>query len=421
MRVPSLLVLAVVITLAGQAAARQADAPAAPGQAGGIAIELTGNGALAAQGALPSGLSAQALAAALPGIDLSLARQSGDGARADWQPALDALAIVLPRFQSARVQLAPQQLQIEGTLRSGLSAKGVEAALRVALGPGWRLALDLAETAPAAEIVLVKSDAGIAVSGLLPAGLAPLDAVERLGPETGDAGLAAGGDGSADAWSQALAALGETIDLFAAARARISARHVAVEGALRPGYPPQAIAERLVDRLPAGWTASLAADETAASEGDRRISLETGQPESFRRGHWLPDVGFPVSVARCRAESDAALAGGLPFAEGTAQIEASGLPLMNRLAAIAARCLNSSSLRLAIDGHTDSVGNDARNEALSQARAEAVREALVDRGVRADALTAHGYGESRPVASNNTPEGRAQNRRITFEWSLPEG
>ncbi len=349
-------------------------------------------------------------------------RAAPEGTPTEWQPALDALSIVLPRFRTATVQLMPNELRIEGELRSGLSATGAEATLRAALGTGWRLALDLAETAPAAEILLVKSEKGAAVSGLLPAGVAPPEAVERLGPQTSDAGLAGGGAGSAEAWSQALAALGQAMEYFAAGRARISMSQVAVEGVLRPGYPAQAVAERLVARLPPDWTASLAADETPASEGDRRVSLETGQAESFRRGYWLPEVSFPVSVERCRAESDAVLAqGALPFAEGTARIEPAGLGLLDRLAAVAVRCLNSSSLRLEVGGHTDSVGNDAKNEALSQARAEVVRAALVDRGARAEAIAAHGYGESQPVASNNSPEGRAQNRRITFDWSQPAG
>ena len=414
-------VAALIVALASLAGAQQ-PTEAAAAASGGLELELAPDGTLTATGSLPPGLSAVALAAALPGIDLLSTKPSESEAQASWQPALDALSIVLPRFRTATIRLAPGELAIRGELRSGLSAAGAEAALRSALGAGWRLDLALAETAPPAEIVLTKAGKAISVSGLLPTGLAPSNAVERLGHEARDAGLAGGGAGSAEDWSQVFAALGETLDLFASANARVSAGQVAIQGVLRPGYPQPAVAERFGARLPPGWTAEVRAQETPASEGDRRVSLDTGQAESFRRGYWLPDVGFPVSVPRCRAEADAALAdGGLPFAGGTAHIAASGEPLLNRLAAIAVRCLNSSSLRLEIGGHTDSVGNDARNQALSQARAEAVRAALVDRGVRADAVTARGYGENRPIASNNTPEGRAQNRRIAFDWSDPEG
>lgn len=417
--------LALIVALAGPAGAEQAADPAAaatetPGE---IALSLAADGTLTVTGVLPPGLSSDALAAALRGVELSGIDQADPGAPAEWWPALDALSIVLPRFRTATVRMAQGRLAIAGELKTGLSAVGAEAALRSALGTGWRLELDLAETPPPAEIVVARSEEGVAVSGLLPAGLAPLEALELLG--AADAGLAGGGEGDAEAWSEVLAALGGTLDLFASATAHISADRVAVDGVLRPGYPGPSVAERLGAKLPAGWTSSLDADETPPGEGDRRLSLGTEQPESFRRGFWLPDVGFPVSATRCRIEADAALAGGgldegLPFAAGTAQIENRGLPLVNRLAAIAVRCLNSSSLRLEIAGHTDSVGNDARNEALSFARAEAVRQALVDRGVRAEAVTARGYGESRPLTTNNTPDGRALNRRVVFEWSAPE-
>jgi outer membrane protein OmpA-like peptidoglycan-associated protein len=65
-----------------------------------------------------------------------------------------------------------------------------------------------------------------------------------------------------------------------------------------------------------------------------------------------------------------------------------------------------------VAGHTCSIGTEEYNLGLSQRRAEAVRNYLVSKGVSADRLTVRGYGESRPIASNDTREGRAQNRRV---------
>jgi OmpA-OmpF porin, OOP family len=67
-----------------------------------------------------------------------------------------------------------------------------------------------------------------------------------------------------------------------------------------------------------------------------------------------------------------------------------------------------------IGGHTDSTGDPAANLSLSQQRAEAVRITLIDLGVPADMLKAKGYGDTQPVASNDTAEGRLQNRRISY-------
>ena len=67
--------------------------------------------------------------------------------------------------------------------------------------------------------------------------------------------------------------------------------------------------------------------------------------------------------------------------------------------------------KFSIEGHTDSDGSDASNQKLSQERADVVRNALIERGMSAENLTAVGYGESKPVASNKTEAGKAKNRR----------
>lgn len=71
-------------------------------------------------------------------------------------------------------------------------------------------------------------------------------------------------------------------------------------------------------------------------------------------------------------------------------------------------------VRVEAQGHTDSTGSDSLNMKLSQQRAEAVRNYLVSKGVAADRITARGYGETQPVSSNDTKEGRANNRRVTL-------
>jgi len=71
-------------------------------------------------------------------------------------------------------------------------------------------------------------------------------------------------------------------------------------------------------------------------------------------------------------------------------------------------------VKVEIQGHTDSVGKAAYNLKLSQHRAETVLSYLVSDGVSADQLTAKGYGETQPVASNKTDDGRAKNRRVVM-------
>ena len=82
------------------------------------------------------------------------------------------------------------------------------------------------------------------------------------------------------------------------------------------------------------------------------------------------------------------------------------------LGMVAALMAQQPQLMLQVVGHTDSVGNAADNQILSQDRANAVRSALIMRGIAAERLVAYGLGSTQPIASNATSEGRAQNRRV---------
>jgi outer membrane protein OmpA-like peptidoglycan-associated protein len=83
-----------------------------------------------------------------------------------------------------------------------------------------------------------------------------------------------------------------------------------------------------------------------------------------------------------------------------------------QLAKIAGIVQAHPGLRLQVGGHTDSVGSEEFNERLSERRADAVRDFLVHQGVAASSITAQGFGESRPIATNDTAAGRQLNRRV---------
>lgn len=100
---------------------------------------------------------------------------------------------------------------------------------------------------------------------------------------------------------------------------------------------------------------------------------------------------------------------GLFFDTGKSALKAGA---KNALAKIADQLRANADVRVAIEGHTDSVGSDALNQALSEKRAAAVRDYLVSRGLPADRMTTSGLGETAPVASNDTAAGRQQNRRV---------
>ncbi|HSK10645.1 MAG TPA: OmpA family protein [Vicinamibacterales bacterium] len=114
-------------------------------------------------------------------------------------------------------------------------------------------------------------------------------------------------------------------------------------------------------------------------------------------------------AAALREKGSVALRG-VQFDTGKATIKAESAPL---LAVVGELLTTDPALRLEIEGHTDNVGARAANQKLSHDRAASVREYLVKtHEVAPDRLTAVGYGDSRPVADNDTEEGRAKNRRV---------
>jgi outer membrane protein OmpA-like peptidoglycan-associated protein len=88
-----------------------------------------------------------------------------------------------------------------------------------------------------------------------------------------------------------------------------------------------------------------------------------------------------------------------------------------RLAKVSGIILAYPSLHVSIEGHTDSVGGDEYNQTLSEQRAQAVRDYFVQQGISSSSIETHGYGKTAPIASNDTPEGRQQNRRVELVLS----
>ena len=103
------------------------------------------------------------------------------------------------------------------------------------------------------------------------------------------------------------------------------------------------------------------------------------------------------------------------FASAGARVPASALEDLNQSAQVLNACArNGKTAKLEVAGYSDNVGGAQANLQLSKKRAEAVRAYLVKTGVPADSLVAQGYGDARPVASNDTASGRFANRRIEF-------
>lgn len=113
--------------------------------------------------------------------------------------------------------------------------------------------------------------------------------------------------------------------------------------------------------------------------------------------------------ALCQRAMAAFRAGPVNFEESATTMLPSGEPVLDRVVALAATCRRSV---IEITGHTDSSGNETRNLRLSVARAAAVADYLVRRGIPRHRIVATGVGSSEPIADNSRRYGRGLNRRI---------
>jgi outer membrane protein OmpA-like peptidoglycan-associated protein len=125
-----------------------------------------------------------------------------------------------------------------------------------------------------------------------------------------------------------------------------------------------------------------------------------------------PDASTVTAPAVSQSKIDSLLEQDVvEFAEGSADLTAHGQEVLDQVAPV---LLASPGLNCAIQGHTDSRGDAAANKDLSYRRAISTKNYLVNKGIAPERLTTEGFGDSKPIASNDTAEGRRKNRRINF-------
>ncbi|QHS10927.1 OmpA family protein [Sinimarinibacterium sp. NLF-5-8] len=136
-----------------------------------------------------------------------------------------------------------------------------------------------------------------------------------------------------------------------------------------------------------------------------------GVPNSLDRCPNTP-AGFKVDEQGCVIEKQTvAVLNSVSFEFNSSRLTADA---KQSLARVVEGLKGQQSMTVEIAGHTDAIGSVAANQKVSQQRANAVREYLIGQGIAGSRLTAKGYGKAKPIASNDTADGRAENRRVEF-------
>ncbi|WP_234812235.1 OmpA family protein [Mycolicibacter longobardus] len=202
--------------------------------------------------------------------------------------------------------------------------------------------------------------------------------------------------------------VGDTVSLMGTAAS--DAVKSAVEAAAKLAWPNLKLSSNiLVDED--ATTAPSASAEPSASEAPsatQEPSPTAAAPSASAAPSPAGDCGnLQADISALMSTPVTFVTNGYTLSAGTQQ----------QLRQVAEKLKGCSSARVAVNGYTDNTGNDGINVPLSASRAKSVADFLVAQGVSADNVTSKGFGSADPVASNATPDGRAQNRRVAITVS----
>lgn len=368
------------------------------------------------------------IGAELPGTAIAEALQIGAGAAEGWEQCLAAGASSLGKLQAGRVELTGRYLVIRGEADGEAAVEALGSEVKAAVGQLCEVDVRIARAAApepdltwrasheAGEVVLEGEAPDAGSKALLVARAArqfpSAQVVDRMTvseirpgtwPKVADDGLRLLSmlrRGEAVLKGQSLTVRGEAPDAGTASAVEDELRQGPAKGYSGTGSLTIRTDAMIAEELQAARKAGEAEAENRSEQPDAASQVAAVDPER------------QVAADRCQELMNSiAKAGTIHFDWASAELDPKSLPTLDQLAKVADVCPAAS---IKIEGHTDAEGTPERNGNLSQRRAEAVVHYLTSAGVPQSRLSAVGYGETRPVAPNDTPENRAKNRRIEF-------
>ncbi|MCB1360920.1 MAG: OmpA family protein [Rhodobacteraceae bacterium] len=377
------------------------------------------NGALAAQGHAPTEAARVALDR-LGAHDLTLAAGAPD---AQWVHAAMAGIAGVHELQSGRFEVSDRTLTLSGVALTPIEGQAAQAAVNAELPEGYQATLDLSyvdDGSPPRYDVHYTVESGPWVEGKLPRGVSAADVASALDLADIDTSATQALTGEPGQVSPVLARLASWLPEVETLDVTVAPDGTRVDAGFGAGADMDLLGTALAQSLQGamdGVTLTMHPVTAEGANGTERINALSGRTEVLADGYWLPAVDFTPDAQSCASETTRVLgANRIGFVTGSARLDAHARAAVNALAGVLGPCLGQAGLKAEIGGHTDSTGSDEANMTLSLERAQAVRAALLARGVPADGLTAEGYGATQPVASNDTDAGRAANRRTAVRW-----
>jgi outer membrane protein OmpA-like peptidoglycan-associated protein/osmotically-inducible protein OsmY len=381
--------------------------------------------------------------------------QIAAGEPKDWLQSVLASLARLGRLEEGSLDIRDAQISIAGLAVDGAAADDVRRGLKSDL-PGSFKATDAIrvkevplKTIEPFTMTVSASNGTVTLSGYAPspaAKVALVDAVKaRLPGQRIDDRLEVA-NGAPEGWQRCAQAGLAGLGRLSNGRIEMSGQALALSGATDNEALSQSLAADLQSgaaqacatnvrvsftgvsaaefkRRADAAAAKAAADEAAAkataeAAAAAKAAAEAAAKAAQRSAAVTPPPAPSPSQARVEADTCQALLtkvrneGVINFKRASADLDNRSNSTLDRIAGVMATCRSAA---IEVQGHTDAEGTPERNANLSNRRALSVLDYLIKAGVDSSRLTAVGYGETRPVAPNDTNENRAKNRRIEFE------
>jgi outer membrane protein OmpA-like peptidoglycan-associated protein len=364
-----------------------------------------------------------------PGLTVIDRMETAAGAPIGWSKAAASALEQLARLGQGKAEMRDRAVSLSGEASDAAAAEAVAAALRAGAPAGFEVSEAVSHAhAPAAAAksyatTITATPAGVELAGSAPSEAAHAHLLETVAnhwrglPVTDRLQVAAGGG---EGWQACMLAGVDGLSKIGSGRVHLSDRRLELSGR----SADEALIEELRDTL------QQAVDQ--ACQTDVRIaripSADDPEPRHARKPDSGPEAPARTETAAIEPERRQAAAdqcqdelrqavnrGVIHFGRASADLDGRSRPTLDELARVAQTC---PDVLIEIEGHTDAEGTPERNARLSKRRAEAVAQYLAEAGIDAERLSAIGYGETRPVAPNDTAVNRARNRRIEFAVRL---
>ena len=310
----------------------------------------------------------------------------------DWMAATETALSALGKMTAGTVTVTVDRLDVSGEASDVEAFRGIQDILSNRLPGGLVLGTADIGLAQGASYTWTARLTGerLALSGLVPSEAFHTELLELVRLKFGSIALDDATEiapGASQGFEAAALTALQGLSRLDEAEISIGDGLVSIRGSALNEAGAREVARLMAEDLPQGFA------------GDAEVSVDS-------------DRGPELTAEACQAELNRLTASNvILFETGEAAIQDHSYGFLDRIARIARQC---GEVRLEISGHTDSDGSEADNLALSDRRARAVVDFMTAAGIAADRLVAVGHGEGRPLASNETDEGKAANRRIEF-------